>query len=135
MHTYKYTCTYTYTYTCIHAYKYTKTYINIHIHTNVHMYIHTQNEKLFTHAISKHISVKKGWYVNLPKHVNISESAHVIRKMNFPPFVELANDGSLFSSLLENNARFTSLSLQAVTKCSSFSATLQDRHNRSPILV
>ena len=141
-HTSTSTSTSTSTYAYIHMYMhiYVHKYAYIYIHQNVYTYIHIHTYTyIYMHKMKYYLRIlclsifrfKKEWYKHLPNHVNIWESAHVIWKMNFSLFVKLANDGPLFSSLLVNNARSASLSLQAVTKCSSFSTTLQDRHNRS----
>ena len=115
MHTHTYACTYTYTYTSTHTYVCTKTHIHIYIHIHTYTYIHMHKMNYYLRMLCLSIFwFKKDWYINFPNHVNIWESVHVIRKMNFSLFVKLACDGSLFFSLLVNNARSTSLSLQTV---------------------
>ena len=117
-----------YTYTWIYAYIYIHMYIHIYIHMYTYIYIH-QNVYIYIHIhmytyiymLKMNDSLrrlcpsifrfKKDLNMNFPNHVNIWESAHVIRKNNFSLFVKLANDTSLFSSL----------------------STLQHRHNRSSI--
>ena len=97
--------TYTYAYIYIHMYIHicVHMYANIYIHQNVYIHIHMYTY-IYMHKMNYYLRFfclsifrfKKEWYINFPNHVNICESARVIRKMNFSLFVKLANDGSLF---------------------------------------
>ena len=49
----------------------------------------------------EHISVKNDRCIDVPNHVNICESAHVLRKVHLSLLVILPNDGSLFNSFFK----------------------------------
>ena len=87
--------------------------------------MHAPNELPFTDAMFKYSWVNQDWGIHFPNHVNIWESAHVTWKMNFL----ISKWWIFFNGLLINNARPTSLSMQAIIKCSSSWTTLQGKHN------
>ena len=135
IYTYTYTCAYIYIHIHIYVHMHAYIYIlqNVYTHTHVHIHIYAQNELLFTHVMSKHISVQERMLYTFPKpcqYLRICTS-HLKKKRIFLYLLNWQMIDLFFFRLLVNNARSTSLSLQAVAKCSSFSTTLQDIHNRS----
>ena len=73
---------------CTHTYTYTKTYTYTYLYT--YIYMHKMNHYL--HILSLSIfRFKKDWYINFSNHVNIIESVHVIRKINFSLFVKFVS--------------------------------------------
>ena len=132
IYTYTYTCAYIYIHIYVHMYAYIYIHQNVYTHTHVHIHIYAQTELLFTHVMSKHISVQERMVYTFSKpcqYLRICTSH--LKKRIFLYLLNWQMIGLFFFRLLVNNARSTSLSLQAVTKCSSFSTILQDRHNRS----